>query len=327
MSLTHIQYVCYFIIVFLDVKMKELSFVYGYSKILIGFNKTYNISESDLSYEPLRLPESFSVVFIILHVLLTCLAIGGNILLIYIITTLPRRYKKGETSYNASAAASDILMNCICVPFTALSEMIFYWWPFGTVMCPCLQFLQMTCVVQKSFNMVALNYDQHYAVAKPMKTSSRSKLIRSLVALSWIFAAFVSIPTAIRSRVVNLEFLPEGEGLCLEVWNYRYQRQMYSIAIILFQYLVPVTLVTILSLHSGYLIWTNTIPGEKDHRRDKMITKSKKRVGVRVFCSLLFHLVGVYLFLHPRCRILQCSVILYFNLYKHGEYRHKFAGE
>jgi hypothetical protein len=38
-----------------------LSFVYGYFKILIGFNKTYNISESDLSYEPLRLPESFSV--------------------------------------------------------------------------------------------------------------------------------------------------------------------------------------------------------------------------------------------------------------------------
>jgi hypothetical protein len=52
MSLTHIQYVCYFVIVFLDVKMKELSFVYGYFKILIGFNKTYNISESDLSYEP-----------------------------------------------------------------------------------------------------------------------------------------------------------------------------------------------------------------------------------------------------------------------------------
>ena len=58
---------------------------------------------------------------------------------------------------------------------------------------------------------------------------------------------------------------------------------MYSIAIILFQYLVPVTLVTILSLHSGYLIWTNTIPGEKDHGRDKMITKSKKRVGVCFF--------------------------------------------
>ena len=80
---------------------------------------------------------------------------------------------------------------------------------------------------------------------------------------------------------------------------------MYSIAIILFQYLVPVTLVTILSLHSGYLIWTNTIPGEKDHRRDKMITKSKKRVGVCFFGFFfsLFHLVGVYLFLHSRCGI------------------------
>ena len=283
MSSTHIHYVCYFIIVFLDfhVKMEELFFLYGYFKILIGFNKTYNISESDLSYQPLRLPESFSVVFIILHVLLTCLAIGGNILLIYIIITLPRRYKKGETSYMASATASDILMNCICVPFTVLSEMIFYWWPFGTVMCSCLQFLQTTCVVQKSLNMVALNYDQHYAVAKPMKKSSRSKLIRTLVALSWIFAALVSIPSAIRSRVVALEFLPEGAGHCLEVWNYRYQRQMYTIAIVLFQYVLPVTLVTILSVHSGYLIWTNTIPGEKDHSRDKKVARSKKRVGVR----------------------------------------------
>ena len=65
--------------------MEELCFLYGYFKILIGFNKTYNISESDLSYEPLRLPESFSVVFIILHVLSTCLSIGENILLIYIL--------------------------------------------------------------------------------------------------------------------------------------------------------------------------------------------------------------------------------------------------
>ena len=65
--------------------MEELCFLYGYFKILIGFNKTYNISESDLSYQPLRLPESFSVVFIILHVLLTCLSIGENILLIYIL--------------------------------------------------------------------------------------------------------------------------------------------------------------------------------------------------------------------------------------------------
>lgn len=309
--------------------MEELCFLNECFKILIGINKHSNISESELFYEQLRLPQSFSVNFIIMYVLLTCLAIRGNILLIYILITLPRRHIKSETiaSYMASAAASDILMNCICVPFTTLSEMIFYWWPFGTVMCPCLQFIQMTCVVQKSFNMVALNYDQHYAVAKPMKTSSRSKLIRSLVALSWIFAAFVSIPTAIRSRVVYLELLPEGEGHGLEVWNYRYQRQIYSIAIVLFQYLVPVTLVTILSLHSGYLIWTNTIPGEKDHRRDKMVAKSKKRVGVHVFCSLLFHLVGVYLFLHPRCRILQCSVILDFNLYKDGEYRHKLDGE
>lgn len=278
--------------------------------MIIGFNKTYNISESDLSYDLIHLPESFGVVFIILHVLLTCLAIGGNILLIYIIITLPRRYKKGETSYIGSAAASDILMNFICVPFTVLSEIIFYWWPFGTVMCHCLQFLQMTCVVQKSFNMVALNYDQHYAVANPMKKSSRSKLIRSLVALSWIFAAFVAIPTAIRSRVVDLDFIPEYEGRCLEVWNYRYQRQIYSIAIVLFQYLVPVTLVTILSLHSGYLIWTNTIPGEKDHRRDKMIAKSKKRVGGPF--SVLYCFIWLVLFIFK-------SALWYFAMFCHIE--------
>lgn len=98
------------------VKMEELCFLNECFKILIGINKTSNISESELFYKQLRLPQSFSVNFIIMYVLLTCLAIRGNILLIYILITLPWRHIKSETiaSYMASAAASDILMNCMC---------------------------------------------------------------------------------------------------------------------------------------------------------------------------------------------------------------------
>ena len=81
--------------------------------------------------------------------------------------------------------------------------------------------------------------------------------------------------------------------------------------IVLFQYLVPVTLVTILSLHSGYLIWTKTIPGEKDHCRDKMVAKSKKMVGVCLFFVFycFIWLVFIYFYIHVVfCNVRSCCI-------------------
>lgn len=161
-------------------------------------------------------------------------------------------------------------------------------------MCPCLQFPQTTCVVQKSFSMVALNYDQHYAVAKPMKKSSPSKLIRSPVGVCFHTNSYKVKDCWPWVSTRRWRTLYRGVELQISKTNAHHR------TIVLFQYLVPVTLVTILSLHSGYLIWTKTIPGEKDHCRDKMVAKSKKMVGVCLFFVFYCFIWLVFIYFYIR---------------------------
>ena len=111
------------------------------------------------SYEELELlSTNWQVFLVILYSLTAAIALIGNVISIWVITT-GKRSSKELRIFLVNLSLSDIIMACFSIPFTYTDFMLGRW-IFLPAFCPIVQFMQITSVVVSVYTLTAIGIDR-----------------------------------------------------------------------------------------------------------------------------------------------------------------------
>lgn len=228
---------------------------------------------------PEPVPPLAQAFIVVMYSTVIVLSIGGNSLVIFCILT-SRRMRTVTNYFLLNLACADMLMAVLCVPFTFVANVLIFYWPFGSGLCPLVTYVQAVAVFLSAFTLVGISLDRFRAVAFPLKPRISARATSLIIAHIWLFSMAVPLPVAILSRVVNVT---DREGKvwqrCEELWTDEGHRYVFSMVIMVAQYFLPLFVLTFTYFSIGYIIWVKKIPGEAENKRDQRFAASKRKVG------------------------------------------------
>lgn len=224
------------------------------------------------------------VILVLMYVLTILLSIGGNAIVVYVVFAL-QRLRSVTNFFIVNLSGSDIIVTTVCIPFTVLADLIYYYWPFGSFLCHVVPYLQVVATLQRAMTLVAMTLDRHYAIWKPLRRRITKTEAKIVIIVIWITAALLGTPTAVCTNISYLPYEPGNQGLCIENWENHTARYWYGVSIMLLQYFIPLAIMCGTFFHIGFIIWIKRPPGEADNTRDKRLAASKRRVCFHFFFS------------------------------------------
>ena len=249
-----------------------------------------NSSSKDSMYlGPLVVPIYQQIILITMYTLVIILSVGGNIVVCYIVIR-SRRMRTVINFFIVSLAISDILMALICIPFTFIANVIVNEWPFWNPLCPLVSFLQAVAVFLSSLTLVAISLDRYSAIVHPLRPKTTKRQAYCVIAVIWILAFCIPLPTAITARVYKYVDDESAPAFCMEIWDSVHVQAFYNFFLLTVQYFIPLTIQVFTYGRIVMVLWIKKTPGEAVNDRDYRIAKSKKKVSNRyVFLSALVH--------------------------------------
>ncbi|KAL8592264.1 hypothetical protein ACOMHN_036898 [Nucella lapillus] len=204
---------------------------------------------------------AFEKLIIVLYVLVIAMALLGNGCVIYLV--LSQRQMRNVTNYFiASLATSDALMALVCIPITFISNVLVDSWPFPAWMCPFATYIQVVVVFQNAFTFVAISLERYIAIMYPFRKRLTRCQCYLVIALTWFMSLGTPLPTAIVSRLHDVETQDPNvtHSFCFEVWPLEGQRFSYSITIMVLQYFVPLAVLTYTYIRIVVVVWLKDSP-------------------------------------------------------------------
>ncbi|XP_052268187.1 RYamide receptor-like [Dreissena polymorpha] len=240
---------------------------------------------------------SYSVLFII--------SVGGNCLVCLVVIG-QERMRTVTNYFLLNLAIGDIAKGVLCIPFTFVINVLVPYWPFGSFMCPFIMYMQIVTVFLSAFTLVAMSFDRYVAIIHPLRPKLTTRKALLTIAIVWILALAVPIPTVVKSRVYTNPYPNTSKecqkGLCLDIFEDNVLQQVYTIAIMCIQYVIPLIVLMFTYTRIGYIIWIKRTPGEAERRRDERIASSKRKmvkmmivmVITYAVCWLPIHAIRLY---------------------------------
>lgn len=231
------------------------------------------------------LPDSITYTLAGLHIIIVVIAITGNVSLVALFQLKQRLYRTNANCYLTAIAISDILLVIWCEPFTILSNLINFHWIFGQFMCSAVSFLQTSCVIQRSFTLVASCVDKYHAIRWPLKEQTSRLIVISIIIAIWFVSLVLPVPIAIFAKIVFYEDANDTTwSACLEVWPDEDFRRAFTIILLLLTYVFPL-LVLAVTYRKIVLILQAKPPGEEYE-----ILLRKRRAMKRKVCKISIHI-------------------------------------
>ncbi|KAK3095134.1 hypothetical protein FSP39_010670 [Pinctada imbricata] len=186
--------------------------------------------------------------------------------------------QRTNTNLFILAISINDIIQILFEPFLAISNIIFYSWPYASFTCPLVVYVQFVTVNFKAFVLVAMTCEKYVAITMPTRKCYKRKVAYFMILTLFIAAVLVALPTAINTRV-SFEILAiKGHGLCLEIWQESSQKYIYSITTMILQYFLPILVMGVSYTHIIVILHRHRIPGEPMQDRDQRLMKSKKKL-------------------------------------------------
>lgn len=214
------------------------------------------------------------VVLAIMYSIISLMGIVGNVTVCYIVLFY-QRMRTVTNFFIVNLALGDITMAVLCVPFTLVSNVLSSRWLFGRVMCTVVPYAQVVSVFLSALTLVAISLDRLRAVILPLKPKLTTSQALAVIAIIWIFALLIPLPTAILSRLS----MDNGEPHCDEEWGEATHRYIYSVVIMILQYFLPLFVLAASYTWIGVVMWIKKPPGEAQSERDQRMAASKRKVS------------------------------------------------
>lgn len=176
--------------------------------------------------------------------------LGNGIVCVVIIRKGSKQSRRNWYILNLSV--SDTLTCILCKPMT-LIRIILKNWPVGEFLCRFVPFLQTTYVFVSTFTLVALAIDRYHSIViRGNCTRIHFTVWRSLP-LIWILSISMATPIFVVHRLHEVKLFDDYVlyTICLEQWRSQLSLTVYTICILMTQYLSPLIAIVILHLLIG----------------------------------------------------------------------------
>lgn len=185
----------------------------------------------------------------------TVMAVGliGNSCLVFVITW-HKEMRNVTNIFIANLSCSDILMCIVCLPVTIVYTLTDRW-IFGDALCRLTPFVQCISVSVSIFSLVLIAMERYQLIVHPTRWKPVVSQSYLAVVITWIVGCLMSVPFLSYS-VLTLPFqnlsvpFPIGDHpVCMERWPSVQERRAYTTSLLIFQYVLPLALITICYLH------------------------------------------------------------------------------
>ena len=225
---------------------------------------------------------TFKVIKLLLYSIIFLISVVGNSLVCMVIAR--RRRMRTVTNYFIlNLAIADLTVTCICIPFDIPVQENSYKWPYGAFMCKILYPLQTMSMFASIFTLTAVSLNRFWAIIYPLKRQmTKSHAVVAIISL-WVISGLLTIPY---TMVLHLD---ENSGQCDEVWPEPAARKAYTASLFVFQYMFPLTVITIAYVKIGQELRRCT--GEEKTNaalRGTYQKESSKVVRMLIVVTLLF---------------------------------------
>lgn len=182
------------------------------------------------------------------------LGVGGNTLVILSVYK-NKSLQSVRNTFIVSLSCSDIAVCLTSVLITPITTMVKSWL-FGEAMCYIFPLIQGMSICISTFTLMAVAIDRYILIIHPTKPPIRKEHAVGMIICIWISAASLSIPMAVHSYPFEMtpilanvsevgdapRYTPCGY-FCGEQWPSTESRQLYGTAVLVLQFLIPLTVI------------------------------------------------------------------------------------
>lgn len=264
--------------------------VYNDSDLPDFYQNNSNLTDFDEAMVP-----EFKIFSFILYTLIFLLGMVGNTLFCYVVLSSVNSTMSSVTyRLLVNLSVSDLLITCLCGPVHVVYSIIMGFWPFGEVVCYAYSYLQGIVIFVSSYTLVIISFERYMSILYPLRSVIRRGYTRYIIVALWTTSALASIPNAIQVKYMNVAPKDQTEmWVCTTEMNDEFH--YYSLALCIFQYFLPVLLMTYSYLMVATTIWKQkgTIESQYSHN-SKNTRETNMQHGRKKMIKMLIVVVVTY---------------------------------
>ncbi|XP_064601122.1 neuropeptide F receptor-like [Liolophura sinensis] len=213
--------------------------------------------------------------------------------IVCVIVSRKENLRSAKNLFIMNLSISDIMMCVISMPFTLL-KLTMKNWPLGKIMCKIVPFVHMTDVFVSTATIVAIAVYRHRCIVYAKKKSSSKRTIVYTLVMLWAISLALSLPVFIFSEVRPIQMMHTlvRYDICMEVWPSGKIRGLYTILLVVVQYLLPLVVISILHSRICHFlrlrITENPITRRNFERSLRAIHRHRKNMTILTSIAMTF---------------------------------------
>ena len=217
-----------------------------------------------------------------LYAIIFLVSAVGNMLVCIIV--LKRRKMKTVTNYFIlNLAFADLTLTLICIPFDIPVQEMNYKWPYGSFMCKILYPLQTMSLFASVFTLTAVSLTRYWAILYPLRRQLSTTNAKWLIVIIWLLSI---VPVSPYIKVLSIG---ENTGSCDENWSDVRSRKIYTVALFVFQYAVPLSIIGAAYISIGRELGKKKSSGpENKFLRNAQSEEASKVIRMLIAVTILF---------------------------------------
>lgn len=211
--------------------------------------------------------------------------VTGNVL-VCLVVSRQQRLRTSTNFYIMNLAIADLAVTILCIPFDVAVQENSYVWPFGDFLCHIIYPIMTMCTFASVGTLTAIAYNRYMAISRPMRVQAGRKSAKINITIIWATSLTFVLP--------YITVLTTRNSHCEETWSRLYQRS-YTLFIFAFQYVIPLTMISLAYVKIGLQLRRNQKNLTAAHRaQDRDVEKVVKMMVIVVLifavCMLPNHI-------------------------------------
>lgn len=205
----------------------------------------------------------------------------GNILVCVIIIK-KRRMKTVTNYFILNLAFADLTLTLICIPFDIPVQEMNYIWPYGSFMCNILYPLQTMSLFASVFTLTAVSLTRYWAILHPLRRQLSTNNAKWVIVSIWLLSI---VPV---SPYISVLSIGDTTGSCDENWNDERSRMIYTVALFVAQYVVPLSIIGAAYIGIGRELGKKKSTQENKFLQNAQNEEASKVIRMLVAVTILF---------------------------------------
>ncbi|XP_052755906.1 tachykinin-like peptides receptor 86C [Galleria mellonella] len=263
--------------------------------------------------------------WVCLFAAMLAVAIGGNAIVIWIVTA-HRRMRTVTNYFLVNLSFADLMMASLNCLFNFI-YMLHSDWVFGVRYCQLSNFIANVTVAASVFTLTGISFDRYQAIVRPMRPRMSKTCSLIMIAAIWISGMLLAIPCLLYSTTKEYRSKGTLKTACLLSWpdglpDVSYMDFVYQVLFFVVTYAVPMMGMTFFYSAMGRVLWGSRSIGELTQRQVDSIRSKRKVVKMFILvivifgiCWLPYHMYFIYTHFNPSILYMKYVQHVYLGFY------------